>query len=194
MQVVSPEFFRVMEIPHVYLVPGSESRIAAPATLVTKYELPQGLALRAVKEDRAAVYRVDGPLLRNVTSRYRTLWKPEQPRFINLGESLFAEYLGSGWTDISNGYRLMTGPAIVHIGGPRGPNDRLYVGVFDVGQFQISLRVDGADVRAELISRDYELSQFAASLPLSLVGKESLEITLVTDSPRPLKFGFVEIR
>jgi hypothetical protein len=137
---------------------------------------------------------VDGPLLRNATSHYRTMWKPEQPRFINLGDSLFSEYLGSGWSDISNGYRLMNAQALVHIGGPRGPNDRLYVGVFDVRQFQISLRVDGADVPAELIGRDYELSQFAARLPLNFTGKEALEITLLTDSPRPLKFGFVEIR
>ena len=79
--------FRVMEIPHVYMVPGSESRIEAPFDLATKYVLAQGLALRVLKEDRAVVYRVDGPVLRNVTSRYRTVWKPEQPRFINLGDS-----------------------------------------------------------------------------------------------------------
>ena len=186
--------FRVMEIPHVYLVPGSESRIAGPASLVTKYALPQGLALRAVKEDRAVVYRVDGSLLRNVTSRYRTVWKPEQPRFINLGDSVFSEYLGAGWQEIADGYRSMSGRATIHMGGPRSPNDRLYVGVFDVQQFHISLRVDGVDTPAELIRRDYELSEFAARLPSSLMRKEVVEITLSTGSPQPLKFGFFEIR
>jgi hypothetical protein len=186
--------FRVMEIPHVYLAPGSESRIAAPASLVTKYELPQGLALRALKEDRAVVYRVDGPLLRNVTSRYRTSWKPEQPRFINLGDSVFSEYLGTGWSEVSNGYRLMSGPATIRVGGPRGPNDRLYMGVFDVRQFHIGLRVDGVDVPVELIRRDYELSEFTAKLSPNLIGKEVMEITLSTDSPQALRFGFVEIR
>jgi hypothetical protein len=186
--------FRVMEIPHVYLVPGSESRIEAPAGLVTKYTLPQGPALSALKEDREVVYRVDGPVLRNVTNRYRTVWKPELPRFINLGDSVFSEYLGSGWNDIADGYRLMSGPVTIHMGGPRGPNDRLYVGVFDTRQFHISLRVDGIDVPAELIRKDYELSEFGARLPSALIGKEVVEITLSTDSPQPLKFGFLEIR
>jgi hypothetical protein len=186
--------FRVMEIPHVYLVPGSESRIEAPAGLVAKYVLPQGPALSALNADRAVVYRVDGPVLRNVTNRYRTAWKAEQPRFINLGDSVFSEYLGSGWNEIADGYRLMRGPATLHMGGPRGVNDRLYVGILDARQFHISLRIDGVDVPAELIRRDYELSEFGARLPPAVAGKEVVEITLSTDSPQPLKFGFLEIR
>ena len=186
--------FRVMEIPHVYLVPGSEARIAGPASLVTKYALPQGLALRAIKEDRVVVYRVEGSLLRNVTSRYRNVWKPEQTRFINLGDSLFSNYLDAGWSEILEGYRLLSGQGAIHIGGPRGPNDRLYVGIFDVRQFHISLRVDGVYTPAELIRRDYELSEFAATLPPSLLAKDVVEITVSTDSPQRLRFGFFEIR
>ena len=190
--------FRVMEIPHVYLVPGSESRIAAPPSLVTKFALPQGLALRALKEDRALVYRSDGPLLRNVTNHYRAvaeaLWKPEQPRFINLADSVFSEYLGSGWSESANGYRLMSRSGMLHMGGPRGSNDRLYVGVFDVRQFHIGLRVDGRDVPAELNYKDYELSEFVAVLPSALTGKDVVEVALSTDSPQPLKFGYLEIR
>jgi hypothetical protein len=184
--------FRVMEIPHVYMVPGSESRIEAPSDLVTKYVLAQGPALRVLKEDRAVVYRVDGPVLRNVTSRYRTVWKPEQPRFINLGDSVYAEYLGSGWNEIGDGYRMMSQSATLHMGGPRGPNDRLYVGVFDVPQFHIGIRVDGVDVPVELIRRDYQLSEFGAKLPAAVIGKEVLEITLSTNSPQPIRF--LEIR
>ena len=184
--------FRVMEIPHVYMVPGSESRIEAPSDLVTKYVLAQGPALRVLKEDRAVVYRVDGPVLRNVTSRYRTVWKPEQPRFINLGDSVYAEYLGSGWNQIGDGYRMMSQSATVHMGGPRGPNDYLYVGVFDVPQFHISVRVDGVDVPVEMIRRDYQLSEFRATLPSAVIGKEVVEITLSTNSPQPIRF--LEIR
>jgi hypothetical protein len=186
--------FRVMEIPHVYLVPGSEARIEAPSGLVTKYALQQGPALHALKEDRAVVYRVDGPVLRNVTSRYRAMWKPEQPRFINLGDSVYAEYLGSGWNEIADGYRLMGGSASIHLGGPRGANDRMFVGVFDVRPFHISVQVDGVNAPAELIRKDYELSEFGAKLPAAVIGKEAVEITLSTDSPQPLKFGFLEIR
>jgi hypothetical protein len=186
--------FRVMEIPHVYLVPGSESRIEAPAGLVAKYVLPQGLALRALQEDRALVYRVDGTVLRNVTSRYRTVWKPEQPRFVNLGDSVFSEYLGSGWSEIADGYRWMRQSGKLHMGGPRGPQDRLHIGVLDARQAHIRLRMDGVDVPVELIRRDYELSEFGAALPPPLLGKEAVEITLSTDSTQPLKFGYLEIR
>ena len=184
--------FRVMEIPHVYLVPGSESRIEGPSDLVTKYVLAQGPALRILKEDRAVVYRVDGPVLRNVTSRYRTVWKPEQPRFINLGDSVYAEYLGSGWNQIGDGYRMMSQLATLQMGGPRGPNDCLYVGVFDVPQFHIGIRVDRVDVPVELIRRDYQLSEFSARLPAAVIGKEVVEITLSTNSPQPIRF--LEIR
>jgi hypothetical protein len=58
----------------------------------------------------------------------------------------------------------------------------------------MSLRVDGVDTPPELIRKDYELSEFAARLSPSLTGKEMVEITLSTDSPQPLKFGFFEIR
>ena len=65
--------FRVMEIPHVYLLPGSEERIQAPPGLVSRYVLPQGLTLRALQEGRAVVYQADGPVLRNATTRYRAM-------------------------------------------------------------------------------------------------------------------------
>ena len=78
------------------------------------------------------------------------------------------------------------------MGGPRGPKDRLYVGVFDVPQFHIGLRVDGVDVPVELIRRDYQLSEFGAGLPAAVIGKEVVEITLSTNSPQPIRF--LEIR
>jgi hypothetical protein len=184
--------FRVMEIPHVYLVPGSEARIEAPFDLATKYVLAQGPALRVLKEDRAVVYRVDGPMLRNVTSRYGAMWKPEYPRFINLGDSVYAEYLGSGWNQIGDGYRMMSQSATLHMGGPRRPNDHLYVGVFDVPQFHISVRVDEVDLPVEMIRRDYQLSEFRARLPSAVIGKQVVEITLSTNSPQPIRF--LEIR
>jgi hypothetical protein len=190
--------FRVMQIPHVYLVPGSEPKIEAPPSLVDKFALPQGLALRALKEDRALVYRPDGPLLRNVTNHYRAgaeaLWKPEQPRFINLADSVFSEYLGSGWSESANGYRWMSRSATLHMGGPRGSNDRLYVGVFDVRQFHIGVLVNGVDAPAELNHKDYELSEFVAALPAALTAKDVVDVSLSTNSAEPLKFGYLEIR
>jgi hypothetical protein len=190
--------FRVMEIPHVYLVPGSESHIQAPPGLVTKYALPQALSLRALNDGRAVVYRADGPVLKNVTSRYRALadahWKLEPPRFLNLADSLYSEYLGPGWNKIAGGYRSMSGVGTIHIGGPRGQQQRLYVGIFCTRDFRIGVRIDGVEIPAELIRRDYELSEFGAALPSSLIGKDAVDVSLRSDAPEPLNFGFAEIR
>ncbi len=190
--------FRVMEIPHVYLVPGSESQIQAPAALVTKFVLPQALAWSALEQNRAVVYRTEGATLRNITTRYRAAaeatWKPETPQFINLGDSLYRKYLGDGWSEVADGYRYMSKTGILHIGGPKTPNEHLYTGVFRVGDFRLKLRVNGVEAPAQLVRQDFDLSEFAAALPPALAGAKDLEITLTTDVPDPLKFGYLEIR
>ena len=190
--------FRAMEIPHVYLAPGSEARIQAPPDLAVKYILPQSLALRALQDGRAVVYQIDGPALRNVTVRYRAmaeaLWKPETPRFINLGDTAFAEYAGAGWDECAEGSRLLRAAATVRIGGPREPRDRLYIGVFRTTDFHLGVRVEGADLPAEVIERSGELTQSVVPLPAALMGKPELEVTISNGNPEPLKFGFLEVR
>jgi hypothetical protein len=183
--------FRAMEIPHVYLTPASEARIQAPADLTVKYELPEALALHALQSGRAVVYRVDGPTLRNVTAQYRAMaeaqWKPEAPRFINLGDSAYAEYLGAGWDECKDGFRMLRRAGTVTIGGPRGPQDRLYITVFQAGELHLSVRVDGKDVAIESVQR-------VVALPAELSGRPQIEISLVNGGAQPLRFGFVEIR
>ncbi|MGC9944794.1 MAG: hypothetical protein ABSF64_00225 [Bryobacteraceae bacterium] len=190
--------FRAMEIPHVYLTPGSESRLQAPADLVVKYILPQALALHALQHGRAVVYQADGPMLRNVTVRYRgmaeALWKPETPRFINLGDSAFAEYAGAGWDECDGGYRMLRRLATVRVGGPPGPDDRLYIGVFRTTDFRLGVRVDDAALQTELVQRGGELTELSVRLPAALLGRPEIEVTLSNGNPEPLKFGFVEIR
>jgi len=189
--------FRVMEIPHVYLVPGSDSHIQGPPGLVARYELPQGLALRALRDGRAVVYQEGGGMLRNTTGRYRTLsgtlWSDEVPRFINLGDTVYAEYLGHGWSAASDGYRRLLGTGTLRVGGPRQPSDHLYVDVFgDV--VRLGVRVAGADVAPQLIERSNGVAEFAGSLPAMLIGQKEIEVTLSNQGALPLTFGFVEIR
>jgi hypothetical protein len=189
--------FRVMEIPHVYLVPGSEALIQGPPDLVARYVLPQGLALRALREGRAVVYQADGAILRNVTARYRALagalWKADPPRFVNLGDTVYAEYLGPGWSAATDGYRW-SGAGTLHMGGPRGAADRLYVGVFGDAGTRLSIRVNGTDLAPQLTGRSNGMSEFAAALPAALAGKDEIEVALSSGRPAALKFGFVEIR
>ncbi len=189
--------FRAMEIPHVYLTPLSEARIQAPADLTVKYELPEALALRALQGGRAVVYQVDGPLLRNVTAQYRTmaeaLWKPEAPRFLNLGDSAYAEYLGAGWDESKDGYRMLRRAAAVTVGGPRGPADRLFISVFQGGEFHLNVRVDGKDLAIENVHRG-ETAELRVVLPADLIRRPQIEISLENGGAKPLRFGFVEIR
>jgi hypothetical protein len=190
--------FRAMEIPHVYLAPGSEARIQGPPGLVARYVLPQGLALRTLAEGRAVVYQADGPVLRNATARYRalagTLWKGEPPRSINLGDTVYAEYLGPGWSAASDGYRWLLQRGTLHVGGPRGPADCLYVDVFGDGEPRLRIRVNGMDLAPQLIERSNGMSELAARLPAALGGAEKIEVVLSNGGPAALKFGFVEIR
>jgi hypothetical protein len=189
--------FRAMEIPHVYLAPGSESRIQAPADLATKYILPQALALRALQDGRAVVYQVAGSTLSNVTTRYRTiaeeLWKPETPRFINLGDSTFAGYAGAGWDQCADGYRNLRRAASVRIGGPRASGQRLYIGVFHAAGFHLAIRVDGNDVAPQIAHSGGELTELSVNLP-AVNGKPDLEVSLTNAESTPLRFGYLEIR
>ncbi len=190
--------FRAMEIPHVYLAPGSEARIQAPADLLVKYTLPQALALAALRINRAVVYQIDGGTLRNITTSYRTLaeatWKPEMPRFINLGDSVYAPYLGAGWDDCAGGYRLLRRAATAAIGGPRTPAEKLYIGVFRTTAFSLLVQLDGADLSPAVTERNGELTLLAAPLPAAAAGRPEISITLSNPAPDPLRFGFLEIR
>jgi hypothetical protein len=190
--------FRAMEIPHVYLAPGSDARIEAPPDLLVKYILPQALTLRALQDDRAVVYQVDGPTLRNVTGQFRAAaeasWKPDTPRFINLGDLVFAEYAGAGWDECADGYRMLRRIATVRLGGPLRPDDRLYIGVFRTTDFHLGVQVNGVELPAAVMHRGGELTELAVRLPATLIEQSNIEVTLSNAGPDPLKFGYVEIR
>ncbi|MGA2133129.1 MAG: hypothetical protein ABSH50_12610 [Bryobacteraceae bacterium] len=185
--------FRAMEIPHVYLSPGSEARIQAPADLVVKYVLPEAPAWRALQDGRLAVYQAGDGALRNVTSRYRTMagavWKPETPRFINLGDDAFAAYLGAGWEPCAQGYRWLRGTGTVRIGGARQAGERLHVGIFRTTPFQLLVRFNGVPVTAEISHRGGELTELV--FPAG-AGPE-IQVTLENLESEPLRFGYLEV-
>ena len=181
--------FLALQIPFVYLVPGAETRIEAPADLVTKFELPQGMALDAVKGGRAVVYRAGGGILRNETARYRSmadgLWKTGPPQFVNLGDPVFDPYLGSGWDRAANGYRSLRHAGSLRMGG----GETLEIGVFRPQEAGLTLRVNGAEIPLELEHRDNELSLFRAKLPSTT---EWIDVTI--EVAGPTVFGFLEAR
>ena len=188
--------FRAMEIPGVYLAPGSEARIQAPGNLLSKYVLPEAVARRALDAGGAVAYRFDGRMLHNATARFHemadSVWREEVPYFVNLGDPVFDAYLGAGWQEAVRGYRSMSGAAAFVIGAPRSAAECLYVGVFRTTPFRMSIRVNGAELPAALMRKDNDLSEFRVTLPLGSTAWRLLDVAL--SSREPLRFGFAEVR
>ena len=175
--------FLALKIPYVYLVPGAERNIQAPADLVTKFELPEGMAADALTGGHAVVYRMERGILRNETSRYH--WKPGPPRFVNLGDPVFDPFLGPGWGRPANGYRRLRDTGSVRMGG----GSCLYLGIFRTRDFPLHLEVNGAATPVQLEHRDNELSLYRAILPKS---GEWIELQIQTGEP--VTFGYLEAK
>lgn len=192
--------FHALRIPEVFLAPGPEGtrKIQAPADLLTRFVLPPELALRVLRRQGAVVYRVDGDMLRNETNRYRAAaeaaFSDDTPRFVNIGDAIFGEFLGPEWGPAADGYRPMRHAASLEIGGPRAAGASLYLGVFRTGNFVLRLSVDGEPLPLALVSSDNGLSEFRAPLPATAGGRPALKLSLATDLAEPLTFGYAEIR
>ncbi len=186
--------FRAMEIPHVYLAPGAETRIDAAPDFTARYTLPQALALPALQTARAVVYQTDGRMLRNITTRYTMMadasWKPATPRFINLGDDVFSPYLGPGWDAASGGTRWLPHSATARVGGP-GP--RLHIGVFRSGAFRLGVRIGGIEMHPAVLQSGGDLTELGVDLPPALAAMAELEVNLTNENAAPLKFGFLSI-
>jgi hypothetical protein len=179
--------FRAKSIPSVYLAPGSEALIPAA------YVLPQAIARRALAANRAVVYRFDGQMLHNVTAHAGASWTDDEPRFVNIGDSVFADYLGAGWREAADGRRRMDGAGTVYIAAPRTAAESLYIGVFETRYFLPRVRVNGVEVPVALGPRDIDLSEFRATLPPEAMQWKRMEVTIESFLPA-LRFGYAEVR
>ena len=187
--------FRVMEIPRVYLVPGAEASIQAPAGLAGKFVLPEALAARELDNGRAVVYDASGPVLRNVTGRYRAAaagWVRGTPDFINVADPIFAGYLGPGWGEARDGYRPMQNRASLRIAGPRHSGERLWLGIFSTRRTTPRVLVAGREVAPGAGERYAGRVDWPFPLPPELTGRPEIEVTIEADAG--LTFGFAEVR
>jgi hypothetical protein len=183
--------FRALDIPHVYLAPSEFASIQASRDLLSKYILPAALARRALDAGTAVLYRFDGQMLHR--QPVDNIPHEDAPQFVNIADDIFRDYLGQGWSDGPRNLRSMNGTATVRIGGPRGPADHLYIGVFETHDFHLSVSADGIDVPVELVSRNTDLSEYRATLPSSALSWKEMNLTLRADRS-PLLFGYVEVR
>jgi hypothetical protein len=183
--------FRALQIPHVYLAPSEFASIQAPRDLLSKYILPAALASRALDAGTAALYRFDGQMLHR--SPGGAIPNEDEPQFVNIADDVFRAYLGPGWSDGPRNLRSMNGPAAVRVGGPRGPAEHLYIGVFEMHDFHLSVSANGIELPMELVSRNTDLSEYRAALPPSALAWKEIDLTLRADRS-PLLFGYVEVR
>jgi hypothetical protein len=178
--------FRAKSIPGVYLAPGSEAIIPAA------YVLPQAIAKKEMAANRAVVYRFDGQMLHNETAHAGASWTDDEPRFVNIGDPVFADYVGAGWREAADGHRRMDGAGTVYIAAPRNTRESLYIGVFETRDFLPRVRVNGVEVPVALGRRDIDLSEFRATLPPEAVQWKRMEA--IVESGMPLRFGYAEVR
>jgi hypothetical protein len=183
--------FRALGIPRVYLAPAEFAEVQAPHELLSKYVLPAAVAGRVVGSGEASVYRFDGSMLHLV--KRGGIPGEDEPRFVNIADDVFHEYLGEGWSAGPNGLRLMSGTSAVRIGGPKTEAERLYVGVFDTRDVGLRVTVDGVAAPVELAYRNTDLSEYRVALPAEAVGRRVLQVEFRADR-LPLLFGYAEVR
>jgi hypothetical protein len=183
--------FRALAIPHVYLAPAEFASIQAPRDLLSKYILPASLARSALDAGTAALYRFDGQTLHR--SSGESVPREDEPQFVNIADDVFRDYLGQGWSDGPRNLRSMNGTATVRIGGPRGPAEHLYIGVFETDDFHLGVLANGIELPVDLVSRNTDLSEYRATLPPSALTWKEMDVTLRADRS-PLLFGYVEVR
>ena len=186
--------FRAEAIPGVYLAPGSEARIEAAPGLLSKYVLPQAIARRALAADGAVIYRFDGQMLHDETAHAGALWTQDEPRFVNIGDPVFADYLGAGWRKAAGGCRRMDRTGTLRIAAPRGSAESLYIGIFETRDFRPLVRLNGVEAPVALERRDNDLSEFRATLPPQALQWKRMEVSIESRLQSPLLFGYAEVR
>jgi hypothetical protein len=145
---------------------------------------------------RVVVYQAGGPVLRNVTGRWRqvapALWKPETPRYLNLGDPLAAPWLGPGWGESREGSRSMRRQARLRIGGPRAAGERLRLAFFCRREPGLRVRAAGTELAPGAVEHYADRFDVTFPLPAALAGRPELE--LVFDAAADLTFGYASVR
>jgi len=202
--------FRLLQIDHVYLAPGSERRIESHPEYgdVNEFLLPADAVMHALARDEVVVYQVGGARLRNITS----LWAARQmetslPARVDAASPLTSYLLGPEWYTSDGGHRWMPRRATLRIAGPKEPGAKLYLrgncpdDQLAKGPVSLTVTVQGTVLPPQPIRESgFEL---AFALPASATGKPALSIAVEVSrtftppsDPRELglAFGVFEVR
>ncbi len=113
--------FRLLGLHTVRITPREAASIETRARIpsLDAYTAPPTIVRRSALAGRAAVLRLEGGRLHNITQRYlhETSGAPEAtPSRIDLGDPTYAYLLGSGWHSLENGFRWTSRRAHATVG------------------------------------------------------------------------------
>lgn len=201
--------FRLIDVPEIYLAPGSEKTIAPHPEWggISRFIISAEAAVDALSRNQAVVYNVDPEGIRNVTPVYTAMLTAQllaQHRDrVDVANPAYAAWLGQGWYKIENGGRWMAKSASVQMSGPRTPGQELYVTgfcpevVLAKGPLTLTVSADGKPLGTAILKKSDHPFAFHFALPTELVGKYAVEFTVEVNrtftpktDPRPLGLIF----
>lgn len=189
--------FRLFGVRDVFMTPGAEETIEPHPELgdVGEFVLPAAVVLEELKHGRAVVYSAaavdSGGKLKNITGLYAALararLKPELPRRVDAGHPAFAGQLGEGWYEAEGGYRWMSRRAVVWLGGPKSPEERLHISGFYPeeqlrnGVVRMTVWVEGFRQGPVVLGNSDREFRFSFPLPPETLGRQRIEVVVEVD-------------
>jgi len=185
--------FRLLGISEVYLVPGSEDQIDPHPELgdPREFVLSPASTLMALKRDQAVIYEASGERLLNITGFYSKLalstWRPELPKAVDAGESLYSDQFGKGWYAIEGGHRWMSQEAEVRLGAPKNAGEMLHLTgqapeeLLRTGPIQLKVSADGVLLSTFTLQAADMQFDLTAAMPAGRADKAETVITLSAD-------------
>ena len=181
--------FRLIGVEHVYLTPGAESGIAPHPEWggTSHYLISLDDAVQALKTKRAEVYSVEDTALRRTTELIRPYlyqqYLDRHQNFVDAGDPLFRDRLGSTWYRAEDGYRWMPKTATLRLAGPKSASDMLYITgycpspLLAKGPVQVTFRANGLMLGSEKLAVPNQF-QLRLRLPGQLLGEPTIQISI----------------
>jgi hypothetical protein len=187
------EPFRLLGFPKVYFAPGGEAGIVAREDLggVAPFLISPRQALSMIANNQARVLSVSNDGVRDITRGYQVVLRadPRATRIdaLDAGDPNAAASFGPTWFPPEGGFRWMPKSATVRMSAPQAASQRLYLtgfapgAVLKSGPVTMTVRVDGRELGKSVIRDPNAQFAFDYALPIDLVDKPSIEITVELD-------------
>lgn len=205
---VYPNPFRLIGVPHVYLLPGSEKGITPHPELgdVATYSVNPGVAVLAMKSHQAVILELQGRRLKDVTDFYRPVLDQQldgrEIDFVDVVDPQYSSRLGPGWYPAETGFRWMGKTAVVKMARPKTAGQELRItgfcpaGALAQGPIQLSLRADTVAIGSAVLQAPNKAFDLHFPVPKELEGASTMELQIEVNrtfqvAGDPRTFGLV---